>query len=41
LAVTQGAPISFALVNGEMHDWIFLSPDGIHYWSQIDHELGL
>jgi triacylglycerol lipase len=40
-AVAQGAPISFALVNGEIHDWIFLSPDGIHYWPQIDQELGI
>ena len=40
-AVAQGAPISFALVNGEMHDWIFLSPDGLHYWPQIDQELGI
>ena len=40
-AIAQGAPISLALVNGEIHDWIFLSPDGLHYWPQIDHELGL
>jgi triacylglycerol lipase len=39
-AVAQGAPISFALVNGEIHDWIFLTPDGSHYWPQIDQELG-
>lgn len=39
-AVAQGAPISFALVNGEIHDWIFLTPDGMHYWPQIHHELG-
>ena len=39
-AVAQGAPISFALVNGEIHDWIFLTPDGLHYWPQIDQELG-
>ena len=39
-AVAQAAPISFALVNGEIHDWIFLSPDGLHYWPQIDQELG-
>ncbi|MGA9362550.1 MAG: PE domain-containing protein [Mycobacterium sp.] len=40
-AVTQGATISFALVNGEIHDWIFLTPDGLHYWPQIDQELGI
>ncbi len=40
-AVAQGAPISFALVNGEIHDWIFLTPDGLHYWPQIDQELGI
>ncbi len=39
-AVAQVAPISFALVNGEIHDWIFLTPDGLHYWPQIDQELG-
>jgi triacylglycerol lipase len=39
-AVAQGAPISFALVNGEIHDWILLTPDGLHYWPQIDQELG-
>jgi triacylglycerol lipase len=40
-AITQGAPISFALVNGEIHDWIFLTPDGLQYWPQIDQELGI
>jgi triacylglycerol lipase len=40
-AVAHGAPISFALVNGEIHDWIFLTPDGLHYWPQIDQELGI
>jgi triacylglycerol lipase len=39
-AVAQGATINFALVNGEIHDWIFLTPDGLHYWPQIDQELG-
>ncbi|HTQ22699.1 PE domain-containing protein [Mycobacterium sp.] len=39
-AVAQSAPISFAMVNGEIHDWIFLTPDGLHYWPQIDQELG-
>ena len=40
-AVTQGAPISFALVNGEIHDWIFLTPDGLNYWPHIDQELAI
>lgn len=40
-AVAQGAPISFALVNGEIHDWLFITPDGVHYWPQIDQELGI
>jgi triacylglycerol lipase len=40
-AVAQAAPISFALVNGEIHDWIFLTPDGLQYWPQIDRELGV
>jgi triacylglycerol lipase len=40
-AVTQGAPISFVLANGETHDWIPITPDGLHYWPQIDRELGI
>jgi triacylglycerol lipase len=41
-ALAQGAPISFALVNGETHDWITLPlTDSLGYWPQIDHELGL
>ena len=39
-AVAQGAPISFVLANGETHDWILITPDGLHYWPQIDQELG-
>ena len=39
-AVAQGAPISFVLATGEIHDWVLLSPDGFKYWSQIDQELG-
>jgi triacylglycerol lipase len=39
-AVAQGAPISFVLATGEIHDWLFLSPDGVHYWPQIHQELG-
>jgi triacylglycerol lipase len=39
-AVTQGAPISFVLATGETHDWIPVTTDGLHYWPQIDQELG-
>ena len=39
-AVTQEAPISFVLANGETHDWILLTSDGLHYWPQIYQELG-
>jgi triacylglycerol lipase len=40
-AVTQGAPISFVLATGETHDWIPVTTDGLHYWPQIDQELGI
>ncbi|MGO9384270.1 MAG: PPE family protein [Mycobacterium sp.] len=40
-AATQGAPISFVLANGEIHDWVLLTPDGFQYWPQIDQELGI
>ena len=40
-AVAQGAPISFVLAAGETHDWIFITPDGLHYWPQIYQELGV
>jgi triacylglycerol lipase len=40
-AVAQGAPISFVLAAGEIHDWILLTPDGFQYWPQIDQELGI
>jgi triacylglycerol lipase len=40
-AVTAGAPFSFVLANGEIHDWIILTPDGPQYWAQIDQELGI
>jgi triacylglycerol lipase len=39
-AIAQGAPVSFVLANGETHDWILITPDGLHYWPQIDQELG-
>jgi len=40
-AATAGAPFSFVLANGEIHDWILLTPDGPQYWPQIDRELDL
>ena len=40
-AVAAGAPFSFVLANGEIHDWILLTPDGFQYWPQIDQELGI
>ena len=39
-AVSQGAPISFVLASGGIHDWVLLTPDGLRYWPQIDQELG-
>ena len=40
-AAVAGAPFNFVLANGEIHDWIILTPDGPQYWPQIDQELGL
>ncbi len=40
-AAVQGAPISFVLATGEIHDWILLTPDGFQYLPQIDQELGI
>jgi triacylglycerol lipase len=40
-AAVQGAPISFVLANGEIHDWVLLTVDGFQYWPQIDQELGI
>jgi hypothetical protein len=39
-AASQGAPISFVLANGQIHDWVTFTPDGPQYWPQIDQELG-
>jgi triacylglycerol lipase len=39
-AALTGAPISFTLAKGEIHDWIILTVDGPQYWPQIDQELG-
>ncbi|WP_165609415.1 PPE family protein [Mycobacterium alsense] len=41
MAATAGAPFNFVLGNGEIHDWVILTPDGPQYWAQIDQELGL
>jgi len=40
-AAIADAPFSFVLANGEIHDWIILTPDGPQYWAQIDQELGI
>jgi triacylglycerol lipase len=40
-AALVGAPINFVLANGQIHDWIILTPDGPQYWPQIDQELGV
>jgi triacylglycerol lipase len=40
-AAIAGAPFNFVLGNGEIHDWIILTPDGPQYWPQIDQELGV
>jgi triacylglycerol lipase len=40
-ALAQGAPINFVYANGETHDWIFVTPDGLRYWPQIYQELGV
>jgi triacylglycerol lipase len=39
-AVAQGAPISFVLGHGQIHDWVLLTPGGLRYWPQIDQQLG-
>jgi triacylglycerol lipase len=40
-AATQGAPISFVLASGQVHDWIYLTPDGFELLPQIYQELGI
>jgi triacylglycerol lipase len=40
-AALTGAPISFTLAKGEIHDWVILTVDGPQYWPQIDRELGI
>jgi triacylglycerol lipase len=41
LAVTQHAPISFVWANGQIHDWVLLTPDGLRYWPEINQQLGI
>ncbi len=40
-AIAQGVPMSFVLANGQIHDWVLLTPWGAEYWPQIDQELGI
>ncbi|CAM3078080.1 lipase [Mycobacterium intermedium] len=40
-AVAQLAPISFVLANGQIHDWLILTLDGLRYWPQINQQLGI
>ncbi|OBA74413.1 hypothetical protein A5641_28150 [Mycobacterium sp. 1554424.7] len=40
-ARASGAPMGFVLAQGQVHDWILLTPTGLRYWAQIDQELGL
>ncbi|OSC43336.1 lipase [Mycobacterium decipiens] len=40
-AVDQGAPISFVLANGQIHDWVLLTLDGLRYLPQINQQLGI
>ena len=40
-AIAQHVPMGFVLAQGQVHDWILLTPTGPRYWAQIDQELGL
>ena len=40
-AIAQGAPMSFVIDNGQIHDWVLLAPWGSQLWPQIDQELGI
>ncbi len=40
-AVTAGAPVNFVLANGQVHDWVLLTPDGLRYLPQINLQLGI
>jgi triacylglycerol lipase len=33
--------MGFILANGQVHDWILLTPTGPRFWAQIDQELGI
>ena len=40
-AQNVGAPFSFVTAPFQSHDWVLLSPLGLLYWPQINHELGI
>ncbi|OBK30682.1 lipase [Mycobacterium asiaticum] len=40
-AVNYAAPFNFVLANGQIHDWLILTLDGVRYWPQINQELGI
>ena len=40
-AIAQGDPMSFVIANGQIHDWVLLTPWGSQLWPQIDQELGI
>jgi triacylglycerol lipase len=40
-AIAQGAPMSFVVASGQIHDWVLLAPWGSQLWPQIDQELGI
>jgi triacylglycerol lipase len=40
-ALATGAPFNFVLFPGGIHDWVILTPFGLPYWPQINHELGI
>ncbi|MFV0493806.1 PE domain-containing protein [Mycobacterium sp.] len=40
-AAGTNAPINFVLANGQFHDWVLLSLDGLRYWPQINAQLGI
>lgn len=40
-AIADNLPMGFVLAQGQVHDWILLTPTGPRFWAQIDQELGL
>jgi triacylglycerol lipase len=40
-ALATQAPFNFVLFPGGIHDWVILTPFGLPYWPQINHELGI